>query len=98
VSSPILQAFVKVQTQEADEVFQELKENLTLLPIMVALEPDKPLMLYIVTTAKVMSMVLVTERLVQLQPQALKGAPATCSRSQDPDPTGWPQDKEPSRS
>jgi hypothetical protein len=31
------------------------------LPIMVALEPDEPLLLYVVATADVISMVLVAE-------------------------------------
>jgi hypothetical protein len=52
-----------VWTQEADEVFQELKLYLTSLPIMVAPEPGEPLLLYITTTAEVVNMVLVVERL-----------------------------------
>jgi hypothetical protein len=35
-----------VWTQKADEAFQELKQYRTSLPIMVALEPDEPLLLY----------------------------------------------------
>jgi hypothetical protein len=41
-----------VWTQKADEAFQELKQYLTSLPVMVAPEPDEPLLLYIVAIAK----------------------------------------------
>jgi hypothetical protein len=51
------------------------------LPIMVALEPDEPLLLYIMATTDVVSMVLVAERPEPQQPQALKGAPTADSRS-----------------
>jgi hypothetical protein len=50
-----------VWTNEADEAFQELKQHLTSLPIMVALEPSEHLLLYIAATVEVVSMVLVTE-------------------------------------
>jgi hypothetical protein len=53
---------------------------------MVAPEPGEPLLLYIAATAEVVSMVLVVEQPEPQQPQALKGAPTTGSRSQDPDP------------
>jgi hypothetical protein len=49
-----------VWTEEVDEVFQELKQYLTSLPIMVAPEPGEPLLLYITAIAEVVSMVLVT--------------------------------------
>jgi hypothetical protein len=42
---------------------------------MVASEPGEHMLLYITAKAEVMSMVLVTERLEQKQPQVLKGAP-----------------------
>jgi hypothetical protein len=64
-----------------DEAFQELNQYLTSLPIMVALEPGKPLLLYIVATTDVVSKVLVIEWLDLKQPQALKGAPAARSGS-----------------
>jgi hypothetical protein len=48
--------------EEVDEAFQELKRYLTSPPIMVALEPGEPLLLYIMATAEVVSMVLVAER------------------------------------
>jgi hypothetical protein len=87
-----------VWTQEADEEFQKLKQYLTSLPIMVALEPDEPLLLYITATADVVSMVLVAERPKPRQPQALKGAPVAGSESRDPDPVEGPRDKEASGS
>jgi hypothetical protein len=84
--------------EEADEAFQELKQYLTSQPFMVAPEPGEPLMLYIMVTAEVISMVLVVERSEPKQPQALKGAPAAGSGSQDPDPTKGSCDQEASRS
>jgi hypothetical protein len=51
------------------------------LPIMVALEPGEPLLLYIMATIEVVSMVLVTEWPEPRQPQTLKGAPAVGSGS-----------------
>jgi hypothetical protein len=51
-----------VWTQEANEAFQELKQYLTSLPVMVAMELGEPLLLYITAIAEVVSMVLVTER------------------------------------
>jgi hypothetical protein len=65
---------------------QELKQYLTSLPIMEALEPGEHLLLYIMATAEVMSMVLVAEQPEPKQPQALKGAPIAGSGSQDLDP------------
>jgi hypothetical protein len=61
-----------VWTEEADEAFQELKQYLMSLPIMVASELGEPLQLYITAPAEVVSMVLVTERLEPKQPQARK--------------------------
>jgi hypothetical protein len=49
-------------TKEAEQAFQELKQHLTSLPILVAPEPGEPLYLYIAATAEAVSMVLVTER------------------------------------
>jgi hypothetical protein len=90
VGSPILQATVEVWTlcldPGTDEAFQELKQYLTSLPIMVALEPGEPLLLYIAAIAEVVSMVLVAEWPDPKQPQALKGAPAVRSRSPDLNP------------
>jgi hypothetical protein len=56
------------------------------LPIIVAPEPGEHLVLYIVAKAKVVSIVLVAEWSEPKQPQALKGAPAAGSGTQDPDP------------
>jgi hypothetical protein len=70
-----------VWIEESDEVFQELKQYLTLLPIMVAPEPGEHLLLYTTAIVEVVSMVLITERLVPKQPQALKRAPAARSGS-----------------
>jgi hypothetical protein len=87
-----------VWTQEVDEVFQELKQYLTSLPIMVSPEPGEPLLLYIAATAEVVSMVLVTERPKPKKPQALKGAPTARSGSYHSDPVEGPCDQEASGS
>jgi hypothetical protein len=42
--------------------FQELKQYLTLPPIMVAPDPSEPLLLYIMATADTTSMALVVKR------------------------------------
>jgi hypothetical protein len=52
-------------TEEAKQTFQELKQHLVSLPILVALEPGEPLYLYITAAAKAVSMVLVVERTTQ---------------------------------
>jgi hypothetical protein len=70
-----------IWTEEEDEAFQELKQYLTLLPVMVAPEPGEHLLLYIAAKGEVVSMVLITERPKPKQPQALKGAPAAGSGS-----------------
>jgi hypothetical protein len=57
-----------VWSQEEDEVFQELKQYLMSLPIMIVLELAEPLLLYITATTEVMSMGLVTERQEPKQP------------------------------
>jgi hypothetical protein len=77
-----------VWTQESDEAFQELKQYLTSLSIMVALEPSEPLLLYIMATVEVVSMVLVAEHLEPEQPRALKGTPAAGSSSKDQEAFG----------
>jgi hypothetical protein len=48
-----------IWTEEAKEVFHELKRYLTSSPIMVSLEHGEPLLLYIMVIADVVSMVLV---------------------------------------
>jgi hypothetical protein len=52
-------------TEEAERAFQELKQHLVSLPILVAPEPGEPLYLYIAAAAKVVSMVLVVKRTEQ---------------------------------
>jgi hypothetical protein len=52
-------------TEEVEQAFQELKQHLVSLPILVAPEPRELLYLYIATAAEAVSMVLVVERTVQ---------------------------------
>jgi hypothetical protein len=59
-------------TEEAERAFQEMKQYLTSLPVLVAPNPGETLFLYLAATAEVISMVLVTEGSEYL-PQ---GAPA----------------------
>jgi ribonuclease HI len=61
-------------TEEAEQAFQELKQHLVSLPILVALEPGEPLYLYIAAASEAMSMVLVAERATQ-QPQGSQQVP-----------------------
>jgi hypothetical protein len=49
-------------TEESEQAFQELKQHLVSLPILVAPEPKEPLYLYIAAAAEAVSMVLVVER------------------------------------
>jgi hypothetical protein len=49
-------------TEEAEQAFQELKQHLVSLPVLVAPEPEEPLYLYIAAVAEAVSMVLVVER------------------------------------
>jgi hypothetical protein len=50
-----------IWTDEAEEVFQELKQYLTSPPVIVAPKPGEHLLVYITATAEAVSMVLVTE-------------------------------------
>jgi hypothetical protein len=52
-------------TEEAEQAFQELKQHLTSLPILVAPELGEPLYLYIAVAAEAIRMVLVAERAAQ---------------------------------
>jgi hypothetical protein len=52
-------------TEDVQQAFQELKQHLVSLPILVAPEPGEPLYLYIAAAAEAVSMVLVVERTVQ---------------------------------
>jgi hypothetical protein len=51
-----------IWTEEAEQAFQELKQHLTSLPILVAPQPGEPLYLYIAASVEAVSMVLVAER------------------------------------
>jgi hypothetical protein len=61
-------------TEEAERAFQELKQHLVCLPILVAPEPGEPLYLYIAAASEAVSMVLVAERVAQ-QPQGSQQVP-----------------------
>jgi hypothetical protein len=52
-------------TEEAERAFQELKQHLVSLLVLVAPEPVEPLYLYITADTEVVSMVLVVERTEQ---------------------------------
>jgi hypothetical protein len=60
--------------EEAERAFQELKQHLVSLPILVAPEPGEPLYLYIAAAVEAVSMVLVVERMVQ-HPQGSQEVP-----------------------
>jgi hypothetical protein len=61
-------------TEEAERAFQELKQHLVSLPILVAPELGEPLYLYIAAAFEAVSMVLVVERAAQ-QPQGSQQVP-----------------------
>jgi hypothetical protein len=61
-------------TEEAERAFQELKQHLVSLPILVAPEPGEPLYLYIAAATEVVSMVMVVERTTQ-HPQGSQKVP-----------------------
>jgi hypothetical protein len=61
-------------TEEAERAFQELKQHLVSLPILVAPEPGEPLYLYIAAATEAVSMVLVAKRTTQ-QPQGSQKVP-----------------------
>jgi hypothetical protein len=87
-------------TEEAERAFQEFKQHLVSLPILVAPERGEPLYLYIAAATEVVSMVLVVERMAQY-PQGGKkvplgegGGPTTImliegQEFEDSGPTGW---------
>jgi hypothetical protein len=58
-------------TEEAKQAFQEMKQYLTSLLVLVALEPSETLFLYLAAMTEVISMVLVAERSEKL----MQGAP-----------------------
>ena len=61
-------------TEKAERAFQELKQHLVSLSILVALEPGEPLYLYIAAATEAVSMVLVAERTAQ-HPQGVRKSP-----------------------
>jgi hypothetical protein len=61
-------------TDEVERAFQELKQHLVSLPILVALEPGEPLYLYIAAATEAVSMVLVVERTAK-HPQGSQKVP-----------------------
>jgi hypothetical protein len=77
-------------TEEAERAFQEMKQYLTSLPVLVAPDPGETLFLYLAVTAKVISMVLVTERFEHLpqgasvDPPAGEGGPTSTSLTTGP--------------
>jgi hypothetical protein len=78
-----------IWTEEAEQAFQEMKQYLTSLPVLIAPDPGETLFLYLATMTEVISMVLVTERSEQLLQGApvvplWDGGPASTSVTTDP--------------
>jgi hypothetical protein len=77
-------------TEEAERAFQEMKQYLISLPVLVAPDPGETLFLYLAATAEVISMVLVTERSEHLPQRAPvdhpagEGGPASTSLTTGP--------------
>jgi hypothetical protein len=63
-------------TEEVEQAFQEMKQYLTSLPVLVAPKPGETLFLYLAAMTEVISMVLVAERSEQLMQGAPKVPPA----------------------
>ena len=70
-------------TEEAEQAFQELKQHLTSLPVLVAPEPGEMLFLYLAASAEAVSMVLVAERTEQARQGDTRVSPA---KDGEPDP------------
>jgi hypothetical protein len=68
-------------TKEAKQAFQELKQHLVSLPILVAPKPEEPLYLYIVAATEAMSMVLVVKRLALESQEPKDSGPAAGVRT-----------------
>jgi hypothetical protein len=68
-------------TEEAEQAFQELKQHLVSLPILVAPEPGEPLYLYIAAATEAVSMVLVVERTSQEGQEPEDSGPAAGVRT-----------------
>ena len=81
-------------TDEAERTFQEVKQCLTSLPVLVAPDPDETLFLYLAATTEVISMVLVVERSEQLpqgtpeDPPEGDGGPSSTSNATGPTSEG----------
>ena len=96
-------------TEEAEQAFQELKQHLTSLPVLVAPEPGETLFLYLAASAEAVSMVLVAERKEQArqgdtrvppakdgEPDHGHGGPTATPLSEGPDPgQGGPEEPRP---
>jgi hypothetical protein len=67
--------------EEAEQAFQELKQHLVFLPILVALESGEPLYLYIMVAAEAVSMVLVVERTAPEGQEPEDSGPVTAVRT-----------------
>jgi hypothetical protein len=63
-------------TEEAERAFQEMKQYLTSLSVLVAPDLGETLFLYLAATAEVISMVLVAERTAHLPQWAPADPPA----------------------
>jgi hypothetical protein len=93
-------------TEEAERAFQELKQYLVSLPILVVPEPGESLYLYIAAATEVVSMVQVVERMAkhpqgsQKVPLGEGGGPTTTMvmEGQDLRARDQPQGSKPSRS
>jgi hypothetical protein len=89
-------------TDEAEQAFQEMKQYLTSLPVLVAPDPGETLFLYLAATTEVISMVLVDEKSEQLLqgasvvPPVGGGDPASTSVTTDPASEGsaWSRPEE----
>jgi hypothetical protein len=91
-------------TEQAEQAFQEMKQYLTSLSVLVAPDPGETLFLYLVAMTEVISMVLVAERSEQLMqgapmvPPVGSGGPASTNVTTDPasgGPAGSQPRKEP---
>ena len=70
-------------TEEAEKAFQELKQYLTSLPVLVAPEPGETLFLYLAASTEAVSIVLVAERTEQARQGDARVSPA---KDGEPDP------------
>jgi hypothetical protein len=67
-------------TEEAEQAFQELKQHLVSLLVLVAPEPRETLYLYIAAAVEAVSMVLVVERMAQEGQEPEGSGPTTGAR------------------